>query len=118
MTWDDEGRRFYLWDSISMPLPPGFRFKLGCCLSSAEAARKSDSERKPKQHVWVRGTVCFGKKRQVTQKNTLYSRWHALQVGSASVLGAWARMKQHAQVKWHDSPSSMGTDTHDLCSEI
>ena len=64
----------------------------------------------------VRGTVCFRRKRQAKQKSKVTSKTACcFRLGSASVLGAaWARVKQHAKVKWHDSPSSMGTDTYDL----
>ena len=79
-------------------------------------APKTGAECRLKQHavLLVRGTVCLGRKRLVKRKRKLSAKTACcFGSGSASVLGAaWVHVKQQAKVKWRDSLSSMGKDSH------
>ena len=101
-----------------MLLRLGFCFRFGFCLSSAEAARKSEAERWLKQHAMVfgRGTFSFCRIRRVkAEKQNQLQKCMLPQLGFCFILGAaCARVKQHAKVKWNGSPSSMGTEAYDL----
>ena len=76
---------------------------------------KREAERRLKQHavMFGKGTINFYKRRQVKAEKQNHLQ-KCISSGSASFLGAaCARVKQHANVKWNGSPSSMGTAAYD-----